>query len=797
MMAMRKHIWLLIILMSLVLSQAVSLSATSGAGSSSSINGWTMFRQDPSHSGATAGNGEMNYAKPLWNYTTAAGVVSSPAVADGYVFVGSKDCKLYCFNASTGQLLWDFTTGGEVDSSPAIYDGCVYVGSYDGWVYCIDIATGMPSWVSMVGGEVQSSPAVVDGFVYVGSGKQEIYCFNASNGNLVWVFPASSRVDSSPAVSDGVVYVATDDFCVYAINASTGGELWNHHTGSVISSPSVYKGYVYVGSYDGYVCGLNASTGDSIWQFQTQDCVNSSPAVTDGYVYVGSEDNNVYCLNATDGHKIWQAPTGYWVWSSPAVADGSVYVGSEDYNIYCLNASTGTKQWSIPTGNMVDSSPAVVNGTLYVGSSDRRIYAFTLTDSASGNLPSTNTLAWSTVAFDAIACATVAMILFTIIRSIKSDRKAKKTTEIINIPIKKTSWFTSHIDALCILTLLAFSTIFFLNLGSGSLWAADEQTYSQWAYHMVKSGDYVAPYAFGGQAVWIGKPPLYMWLMSLSYQAFGVNNFVTRIWSPIFGALTLVLVFFLAKKLYNRYVGFASAIILGTFSTFILFAKHAMTDVAFVFFIVASFYFFVLSEKPPKLNRYVVLSGLFFGLTLLTKQVEALLIPLIIFAYLAVTNRSIRFLFTRRFTVFWGTGFLVLSPWLLYMFISFGSNFWQWFVVYCGFLRTVSPLEGHAGGYLFYFSYLASNERLWAILLPFAAGLCGFNVFVKRLKADSLILVWMIVVLLVFTFAQTKLSWYILPAFPAFSIAISSLLYQLSIRILKLKRKHQLSSLFE
>jgi 4-amino-4-deoxy-L-arabinose transferase-like glycosyltransferase len=51
----------------------------------------------------------------------------------------------------------------------------------------------------------------------------------------------------------------------------------------------------------------------------------------------------------------------------------------------------------------------------------------------------------------------------------------------------------------------------------------------------------------------------------------------------------------------------------------------------------------------------------------------------------------------------------------------------------------------------------------------------------------------MIVVLLVFTFAQTKLSWYILPAFPAFSIAISSLLYQLSMRILKLKRKHQRS----
>ncbi|HLN88718.1 MAG TPA: glycosyltransferase family 39 protein, partial [Candidatus Binatia bacterium] len=284
-------------------------------------------------------------------------------------------------------------------------------------------------------------------------------------------------------------------------------------------------------------------------------------------------------------------------------------------------------------------------------------------------------------------------------------------------------------------------------------------------------------------AVWIGKPPLYMWLMSLAYQAFGVNNFITRIWSPIFGALTLVFTYFLAKKLYNRYVGFASAMVLGTFTTFYLFARHAMIDVSFVFCIVASFYFFVLSEKTEKINRYVILSGLFFGLALLTKQVEALLIPLIVFAYLVVSRRSIRFFFKKHFTIFWATGLLVLLPYLVYMFLSFGSNFWNWFVVYCGFLRTVSPLEGHVGGPLFYFIYLANNERLWTIILPFAAGLCVFNVVAKRLKSDSLILAWMGIVLLVFTVAQTKISWYLLPAMPAFAIAISSLFYQIANKI--------------
>jgi 4-amino-4-deoxy-L-arabinose transferase-like glycosyltransferase len=52
----------------------------------------------------------------------------------------------------------------------------------------------------------------------------------------------------------------------------------------------------------------------------------------------------------------------------------------------------------------------------------------------------------------------------------------------------------------------------------------------------------------------------------------------------------------------------------------------------------------------------------------------------------------------------------------------------------------------------------------------------------------------MSIVLMIFTFAQTKLEWYILPAFPAFAIAISSFLHQLSKKIHKISKKIQLSA---
>jgi len=58
-------------------------------------------------------------------------VFSSPAVANGTVYVGSEDNNVYALNATTGAKVWSFTTGSSVYSSPAVANGVVYVGSDD------------------------------------------------------------------------------------------------------------------------------------------------------------------------------------------------------------------------------------------------------------------------------------------------------------------------------------------------------------------------------------------------------------------------------------------------------------------------------------------------------------------------------------------------------------------------------------------------------------------------------------------------------------------------------------------
>jgi 4-amino-4-deoxy-L-arabinose transferase-like glycosyltransferase len=135
-------------------------------------------------------------------------------------------------------------------------------------------------------------------------------------------------------------------------------------------------------------------------------------------------------------------------------------------------------------------------------------------------------------------------------------------------------------------------------------------------------------------------------------------------------------------------------------------------------------------------------------------------------------------------------GIIIVIPWLIYMVLRYGESFWYVFLIYNNVARTAVPLEGHAGDVFFYLNYLVTRENLvWIVLLPFAGVLSLFNLFRKRNRADMLLVVWIVLVLGIFTFAQTKLYWYILPAFPAFAIMISSFLYILFNK-LNLRRKN-------
>ena len=60
-------------------------------------------------------------------------VDSSPAVADGRVYVGSDDGRVYCLDASTGAQVWNYTTGG-------------------GWILLLQLLVVGSMWARMMAG---------------------------------------------------------------------------------------------------------------------------------------------------------------------------------------------------------------------------------------------------------------------------------------------------------------------------------------------------------------------------------------------------------------------------------------------------------------------------------------------------------------------------------------------------------------------------------------------------------------------------------------------------------------------
>jgi len=174
---------------------------------------------------------------PLWTAQVGSVVFgSSPAVSNGVVYIASfneknsTDSRLYAFSAGgciqiTCRPLWTAPAGDFVVSSPAVANGVVYLGSGDDLLYAFD-AKGCGGALSCnflwrgiaVGSQAAllSAPAVANGLVYVGENNGMVEVFDADGCGQSICLPVTQLdiqneqiVSSSPAVVNGAVYVGS------------------------------------------------------------------------------------------------------------------------------------------------------------------------------------------------------------------------------------------------------------------------------------------------------------------------------------------------------------------------------------------------------------------------------------------------------------------------------------------------------------------------------------------------------------------------------------------------------------
>lgn len=366
---------------------------------------WAMFRQDPDHSGTTGSHSILPRGTIEWVFSTGDAIHSSPAVADGTVYVGSRDYKLYALNAATGAKRWEFKTGSWVESSPTIVNGVVYFGSNDSKLYALDTRSGEKLWDFDTRFPVMSSPAVADGIVYFGADDYHVYAVDAATGTKLWDFDTKGPAKSSPTVANGIVYAGSGSNFFYALDALSGRlrlHFKSHYPG--FSSPAVNDEIFYVSDSNGRLFAVDGNArswprehkikpfwiqlylfgvpgiptpppqSGFLWGLRLGRTGNSSPSVANGTLYIGA-DNKLVAIDIQSHEKRWEFETEGSIRSSPAVADTTVYVGSEDGRLYAVNTATGDKLWDITTDGKITSSPAVANGTVYISSHDGNLYA--------------------------------------------------------------------------------------------------------------------------------------------------------------------------------------------------------------------------------------------------------------------------------------------------------------------------------------------------------------------------------------------------------------------------------------
>ncbi len=146
---------------------------------------------------------------------------TSPAVGNGTVFVASSaSTVITAYSASSGATLWTADVGGSGVSSPALANGVLYIGSDDHNLYAFDAAgtsgcTGTPKVCSpqlsaATGGAIRSSPAVAGGQIFVGSDDGALHAYGLPSigfGKSVLQGTISNSATTLRFGPDGRLYV--------------------------------------------------------------------------------------------------------------------------------------------------------------------------------------------------------------------------------------------------------------------------------------------------------------------------------------------------------------------------------------------------------------------------------------------------------------------------------------------------------------------------------------------------------------------------------------------------------------
>jgi outer membrane protein assembly factor BamB/plastocyanin len=361
-----------------------------------------------------------------WQTDTPDGglIHSTPVVADGCVFFGTELGSVYALNVNTGKVAWkrslgktdgsNFAVGAGIVGSPAVKGGLVYVGATlpkSSVLNALDERTGKVVWRRVVdkdqGGGLDSSPVPFKGMVFQAFQGDEssdhswpgfviVDGSRKGRGKILAKTHNIPKKDHEAGFRGGsIVNTPAIDVKKMLVYAGTGNPASEHQhpiTNSLLkieADPKSKKFGKIIASHrgtsDSYPAPQDVDSPtcqtDVQWPVGRFSCAQldynflASPNLwtnSDGrQLFGGLQKSGVYTAVYTDTmEEAWQATVGVPCFacnlSSTAVDENGIYVAVTGGNLYSLNRDTGAVQWATPmTGGMRYNGVAVANGIVY------------------------------------------------------------------------------------------------------------------------------------------------------------------------------------------------------------------------------------------------------------------------------------------------------------------------------------------------------------------------------------------------------------------------------------------------
>ena len=321
------------------------------------------------------------------------------------------------------------------------------------------------------------------------------------------------------------------------------------------------------------------------------------------------------------------------------------------------------------------------------------------------------------------------------------------------------------------LLLFTAAVLFFAGLGRLPLFEPDEGRNAEVGREMLASGDWITPH-YNGFA-YLDKPAVHFWMVAAAMKIFGVSEGAARLPSAMMGVATLLLAWFLARRMFGDSAGLRAGIIFAACPLALALAREVIFDMTLTFFVTLAMVAFWLAEESG--SRKPWFDAMMFaamGVAVITKGFVGIIIPLIAILIYQVACGEGRNFLRRR----WGWGLLAFLAAALPWFIAVSARnpdfpryaFWNE-----SLKRFASGAAHRGGGILYYLPVFLGGFFPWSLFLLLAAWNRLRRWRELRQEAGRpilFLLCWAAWVFVFFTLSHSKLPTYFLPAIVPLSI---------------------------